>query len=608
VRFSRTSRVQRSLAEWAICSLFLCHVAGDGPLARTFVNPHSSTVAGAKLHIVAVRDSQLLTLCPTKWIEPKPGRPLATTPRDGDVVITKSIGPASGWMRVTVWQTGENATLPVSLADGYALPLDLDHGLLTPDAALASALRDEISKAGGFSVVDSLDDAEYVLLVEAHHVALAYFAGPGGAIQSRGDREGNFREALLGLLVPASAYREHGPSIAVLLPASRWRGASVAYSPTPSSGALLRRFPASVESFARYLQGTSTRHASFPPVCAASAAPARPSGDEAVRSPIGLREDVLLAAAPTPRVRTTAAFRGGVTYVSVPVVVRDPAGRVVAGLSASDFRLYEEDVSQPIERLIPTSAPVTLGLVVDTSGSMRDEWSRLHKALLRFIATLQPADRVLLASFDTRVRLHAEAGVDREQVRQALGRIDSRSGTRLYDAVALLVGTRMQASMERQALVLLTDGVDTRSRVADAQSTLRLIGESHVPVYAIQYDTRRRDYPLPWATRVTGKGIRDMTPLILPEGALDNAELFARADAYLASLTEMSGGRLYRAESLPDLNQAFTQIVRDLGEQYTLGYYPTNQTRDGSYRPLRVEVNRADVTVTARPGYRAPSQ
>jgi Ca-activated chloride channel homolog len=607
VRFSSTSRIHRSLAGLAICSWLLRAVAGAGPPSRAVPSPQSSTPAGTPLHIVAVRDSQLLTLCPTKWIEPRPGQPLATTPRDGDVVITRSTGPASGWMSVTVWQTGENATLPVTLADGYALPLDLDHGLLTSDEVLASALRDEVSKPGRFSVVDSLDDAEHVLLVEAQHVALAYFAGPGGAIRSHGDREGNFREALLGLLVPASAYREHGPNIAALLPASGWHGASLAYGPTAPSGALLRRFPASVESLARYLQGTATRHASFPPVCAASAEPARTAGDEAIRSPIGLRDDVLLATAP-PRVRTTAAFRGGVTYVSVPVVVRDPAGRAVAGLSASDFRLYEGDVSQPIDRFMPTSAPVTLGLVVDTSGSMRDEWSRLQTALLRFIATLQPADRVLLASFDTRVRLHAEAGAGREQVRQALGRIDSRSGTRLYDAVALLVGTRMQASSERQALVLLTDGVDTRSRLADAQSTLRLIGESHVPVYAIQYDTRRSESSLPWGARVNGRGIRDMTSLILPDEALDNSELFARADAYLASLTEMSGGRLYRAESLLDLNQALTQVVKDLGEQYTLGYYPTNQARNGSYRPLRVEVNRTDVTVTARAGYRAPSQ
>jgi Ca-activated chloride channel homolog len=607
VRFRRARHIQVSLASCVIGSLLVCHVAGEASLPGRLTRPQPDIPAGARLHIVAVRDSQLLTLCPTNLIEPTPGKPVVTMPGDGDVVMTRGIGPTTGWMSVRVWQTGESAVLPMPPTDGRPGPLDLDRGLLTSDAATASAVRSELARAGRFSVVDTLDDAEYVLLVEAQHVPLAYFAGPDGAIRNYGDREGNFREALLALLVPAPPFREQGPNIAALLPAARWNGASLGYGPPGPSRALLQRFPASVDSLVRYLHRTATRPAGFPSVCAASAGPPSAAGDEGIPSRTGLRENVLVTAPPARRIARTAAFRGGVTYVSVPVVVRDAAGRAVAGLSASDFRLYEGGVSQPIDRLMPASAPVTLGVVVDTSGSMRDEWSRLRMAILRFIATLQPADRVLLASFDTRVRLHAEAEAGRERVRQALGAMDSRSGTRLYDAVALVIGARMQAIPERKALVLLTDGVDTRSRLADAESTLRLIGESHVPVYAIQYDTRRGEYALPWAARVQGRGIRDMTPLILPEGALDNTELFARADAYLAALTERSGGRLYRAESLLNLNQAFAQVVKDLGEQYTLGYYPTNQAHDGSYRLLRIDVNRPDVTVAARAGYRAPS-
>jgi Ca-activated chloride channel family protein len=94
----------------------------------------------------------------------------------------------------------------------------------------------------------------------------------------------------------------------------------------------------------------------------------------------------------------------------------------------------------------------------------------------------------------------------------------------------------------------------------------------------------------------------------LPEDALDNRALFARAADYLAALSDTSGGRLYRADSLPNLNQAFAQVVRDLGDQYTLGYYPTNQAHDGTYRKLRVEVDRPGVAVRARAGYRAASR
>lgn len=154
-------------------------------------------------------------------------------------------------------------------------------------------------------------------------------------------------------------------------------------------------------------------------------------------------------------------------------------------------------------------------------------------------------------------------------------------------------------------VLLLTDGLDTRSRLADAPGTEALVGEAHVPVYAIQFDTRRGEYALPYGMKLGDRTLRELTPVVLPEGAEDNAPLFARADAYLTSITSSSGGRLYRAESLRNLGDAFLRVAKDLGEQYTLGYYPTNQARDGTFRTIRVEVHRPEVQVHTRPGYRA---
>jgi VWFA-related protein len=225
----------------------------------------------------------------------------------------------------------------------------------------------------------------------------------------------------------------------------------------------------------------------------------------------------------------------------------------------------------------------------------------------RFLATLPSENHVMLASFDERVLVHAEADAGPDRIRLALWQMDRRAGTRLYDAVAL-VGRRAQTLGDRKGIVLLTDGVDTRSRLADAESTLQAAGQSHVPVYVIQYDTTRNDYALPSGVRSGGMDIRDMAPVVLPGGALDNRALFERAHAYLAALTDRSGGRLYRADSLPNLNQAFAQVVRDLGDQYTLGYYPTNQAHDGTYRKLRVEVDRPGVAVRARAGYWAATR
>jgi VWFA-related protein len=339
-------------------------------------------------------------------------------------------------------------------------------------------------------------------------------------------------------------------------------------------------------------------------VCAASSSRAESPHDDSLLQVQGLRPDVV---AVTAARGSAAFFKGGITYVTVPVVVIDASGQAVAGLSAGDFSIYENDAKQTLERLAERPAPVSLALVVDTSESMRSEVSQLRNALLRFLATLPPEHHIMLASFDERVQVHAEADAGRERIRLALWRMDRRAGTRLYDAVAL-VGRRAQTLGDRKGIVLLTDGVDTRSRLADAESTLQAAGQSHVPVYVIQYDTTRNDYALPSGVRSGGMDIRDMSPVVLPEDALDNRALFARAADYLAALSDTSGGRLYRADSLPNLNQAFAQVVRDLGDQYTLGYYPTNQAHDGTYRKLRVEVDRPGVAVRARAGYRAASR
>ena len=115
----------------------------------------------------------------------------------------------------------------------------------------------------------------------------------------------------------------------------------------------------------------------------------------------------------------------------------------------------------------------------------------------------------------------------------------------------------------------------------------------------MQYDTRP-DYVF--------KGPANAKPVLLPEGARDTAPLYERADRYLADLVERGGGARYRAATLADLNEALAQVARELTEQYTLCYYPTNQARDGSYRRIGVEVNRRGVTVRARAGYRAVAE
>ncbi len=362
-----------------------------------------------------------------------------------------------------------------------------------------------------------------------------------------------------------------------------------------------------MESLVTQLHARATRPAPFPPVCAATAPAAEaPAAPRAVVRINQLTE----AEGPHPLTsgRTGAGsitFQSGVTYVSLPVVVTDAKGRAIEGLTAADFRVYEDGVEQRINQVSALTAPYTLALLIDASSSMRAEWRQVLMPVLQFFETLRPDDRVLLVSFADRVSVLSEFTAERGLLRAAVNPLTRGQGTRLYDAIALTVRRRLAAVAGRAAILLLTDGLDTRSRLADAEGTEALVGEAHVPVYAIQFDTRRSDYALPYGLRINDRTIREMTPVIVPEGAGDNAPLFARADAYLTTITSISGGRLYRTENLRDLGEAFRRVSKDLGEQYTLGYYPVRQGRDGTYRATRVEVLRPDVLVHTRPGYRA---
>ncbi len=590
--------------------------------------------SGIRLYIAAARDSRLFTLCPPPgWPPPAPwGKPQPIV----DGVTLYRVQSGTWDVQVArVWYTGERAELPPpqSLAgtlDGPPERVELDRDLLAWDDEIAAAIASEVSKRNEFRIVESVDRADDVLLVEGQHQTVASFSGRDGTAEGMisqigGDREANFRWALFGVLVPAEAYRTHGPNVTALLSVSRWNGMALARnnrhsiaednghggvtlrpSPPPPPGDLSRLDPASVEWLVQQVHDRTKRPRGFPPLCAASN---QRSGTEATTfrrvdeiSSVGLTRPLRSA----DGAMATPTFSSGVTYVSVPVVVKDTNGRPVQGLSDAEFRVYEDDTAQKIDRLLPMSAAVDLALVVDTSSSMRFERSGLLTAILAFIETLRGDDRVMVSSFDDRLFVQAELTSDHARLKRAVSQLGRGQGTRLFDAIALLAARRVPGMGDRKAMVLLTDGVDTRSRLANAGSTLAPISDSQVPVYVIQYDTRRNDYTLPFGAKSGGMTIREMVPLVMPEGGQDNRELFMRADTYLGALTELSGGRLYRAETLGNLNKAFAQIARELGEQFTLGYYPANQARDGTYRRLRVEVNRADVQVQARAGYRAP--
>jgi Ca-activated chloride channel homolog len=568
--------------------------------------------AGTRLYIAAFRDSRLFTLCPPPASIGEPDRPV---PRDPNGV---TIFRSKDKLWVHVWPTGENAVLPPPPALGVpstGILRELDGRLPSWDEQTAVATAAAVSQSKVFSVVDSPDVADDVLLVESSHQTVASFSSPSGGIdQVGGDRAADFLEALFGVLVPAGEYQAHGPDAAALLPARLWNGVVMARRVGAGNAPLANLAgptPASVDSLVKQLAGRSLRPPNFPPICSASEAPATQQPQQPVpfvRIDANGRSEVERIGRSTVPVSAAPTFTSGVTYVSLPVVVRDADGRGVPGLVDVDFRVYEDNAEQKVEQVLPTSSVIDVAIAVDTSSSMRLEWPQLRNAIVNFVERLHADDRIMLASFSDRVLAQSEFTPDHDLLRRTLSEISRGQGTRLYDAVSLITTERLQAVRDRKALVLFTDGVDTRSRLATAEGTEALLSESHPPVYVVQYDTRRDDYTLPSGARVNGMSIREMSPTILPDAALDNSRLFARADAYLSAVASLSGGRVFDAETLVSVDDAFAQVARELRDQYTLVYRPSNQTRDGTFRSVRVDVNRPDIQVRARAGYRAPSR
>ncbi|MGD0310407.1 MAG: VWA domain-containing protein [Acidobacteriota bacterium] len=288
------------------------------------------------------------------------------------------------------------------------------------------------------------------------------------------------------------------------------------------------------------------------------------------------------------------AIQVNVTLVTVPVMVMDKAGKCIRDLKASDFRVFENGKEQKIDRLVPDSEPFNVALLIDSSGSTHFRSGEMQQAALAFVDALRPGDRLMVASFDGRISYNSGFTDDHPVLRAAIAQEHQGILTWLYDAVDSVMKERLDRISGRKAMVLFTDGVDNESQRVDAVGSLANIERSDVIVYAIQYDTRK-------------DGLSDRFAVPPPPGYATFGELYARAVRYLRDLTSHSGGRLFRAETMGSLQEAFSQVAQELSLQYTLCYYPADQKHGGSYRRLRVTVDRPNVIVRARTGYRPNS-
>lgn len=292
-----------------------------------------------------------------------------------------------------------------------------------------------------------------------------------------------------------------------------------------------------------------------------------------------------------PLDRVAAPFRSSIDLVHLSVTARDPAERIVHDLGLAEFDIFEDDVRQEVGHFGHHETPISVVLLLDKSASMAgDKMMHAKDGVINFVKALKSGDEVLVVAFSETVDALGGFGLSAPTIEQAVKRVESESGTRLYDAVC--EGAREIATpgrKDKRALVILSDGDDTtsRSRLDDAVKAVRV---AEVPVYAIAIEYEDKG---PWWDR--GRNDSQWRQL---RGAGDIAPL--------RQLTDGTGGWTYPIQAAKRCKEVCLRIADELRNQYLLGYYPTNQDRDGRWRTIEVRTNRPGVTLTTRTGYYAP--
>ena len=267
---------------------------------------------------------------------------------------------------------------------------------------------------------------------------------------------------------------------------------------------------------------------------------------------------LVCAAAPAQKKPSTPeqdveVLRINTNLVTVPVSVADRQGRFIAGLKEAQFHLYENGVEQKIAFFDNAQSPFTVALLLDTSDSTKARLGEIQQAALAFLDQLRENDRVLVVCFDNQIRVASEITSDRQRLRDAIGQARTGGGTGLYNTVDEVVNQRLKKISGRKAIVLFTDGVDTSSTAATYESTLYMAQEIDALIFPIQYNTYTD------LTASTNMANSSMQVLTAKGERMDVA--YARANRYLRSLSDRTGGRFYNAESVKRLTEIFSAIA-----------------------------------------------
>lgn len=304
------------------------------------------------------------------------------------------------------------------------------------------------------------------------------------------------------------------------------------------------------------------------------------------------------AAVPSAPQRRRGEYKIGVNVnlVVIHATVRDKKGNMVNGLTKKDFVVYEDGVPQKLNVFSHADIPVTMGIVIDDSGSMQTKRPSVNAAALTFVKTSNPQDQVFVVNFNDAYYLDTPGNFaqNMEELKAALDKIDSRGGTAMRDAIYASLDHMKLGNRDKKVLLVITDGDDNASRYSFEQ-LLRYAQKSNVVIYCIG---------LLGGDDSGGGLVSDLFGHHLSSSDRHAAKV-------LRELSRATGGQAYFPKTLDEVQSTCTRIAHDIRDQYTLGYYPTNFKQDGTYRTVKVEAfdpnhHGRRLDVRTRTGYYAP--
>ena len=271
-----------------------------------------------------------------------------------------------------------------------------------------------------------------------------------------------------------------------------------------------------------------------------------------------------------------AIFSTETRLVQLPVTVMDKTGHLMTSLPEGVFQVFENGVRQQIKLFKQEDVPVSLGLVIDDSGSMHKKRAAVEKAALTLVGDSNKQDEVFIVNFNDQVNLDADFTSDVKVMKQGLTRVDSRGGTAMRDALGMAAGHLNDAGKrDKKVILVVTDGNDNAS-VATLDTLIRLAQQDNVLIYGIG---------------------------LLSE---ENPKEAEAAKVALDLLVEATGGEVFYPRDVSEVEAIAHKVAYDLRNQYTIGYTPSNAARDGTFRQIKVEVSwPGDPVAHTRSGYYA---